>query len=294
MRGHAKNKPVMIAIFLAPVLVLFCAFFLYPLVFTAWTSLLRWKGLGATSFYGLTNYIKLLSDPTFQLSIRNNALWALAQGFVQVPLATLVALILVRKPRGWQLLRTLYYLPNVVSGVALAMVWVVMYNPQYGAINALIKLAGGTAHNWLGDPSTALVAVMAQAVLYIGYFMIIILAAAMNIPLELYEAAEMDGATALQQDFSITLPMIRATLVTSATLAMAFGMRHFEASFLMTGGGPAYATSTMGITLFLKMDALRYGEASAAGMLLIGFGTVVIVLLRRVFGRNDPMSEQAS
>ena len=75
---------------------------------------------------------------------------------------------------------------------------------------------------------------------------------------------------------------------------MAFGIRHFEASFLMTGGGSAYATGTMGIALFLKMDALRYGEASAAGMLLIGFGTVAIVLLRRIFGRSDPMSEQAS
>ena len=294
MRARATSTNAYIILFLAPVLILFCAFFLYPLVFTAWTSLLKWKGIGFAEFGGLANFAKLLTDETFLLSIRNNVLWALVLGFVQVPLATLVALILVRRPSGWRAVRTLLYLPNVVSGVALAMVWVALYNPQYGAFNALIKLAGGEARNWLGDPSTALAAVMLQAVLYIGYFMIIILAAAMNIPLELYEAAQIDGATSLQQDFLITLPMLRATLVTSATLAMAFGMRHFEASFLMTGGGPAYATSTMGIALFLKMDALRYGEASAAGMILIAMGTVVIVLLRRLFGRDDPMSERAS
>ncbi|GAB1483172.1 sugar ABC transporter permease [Treponema sp.] len=294
MGNRNKNKIGLIILFLLPVLVLYTAFFLYPLGFTAWTSLLKWKGMGSARFGGFVNYIKLLGDPSFMLSIRNNILWALVLGFVQVPLATLVALILVRRPRFWRAIRTILYLPNVVSGVALAMVWVALYNPQYGAINALLSLAGGEARNWLGDPSTALVAIMLQAVLYIGYFMIIILAAAMNIPPELYEAAQIDGASTFQQDFLITLPLLRATLVTSATLAMAFGMRHFEASFLMTGGGPAYSTSTLGIALFLKMDALRYGEASAAGMILIVMGTIVIVLLRRLLGTEDPMSEGAS
>jgi raffinose/stachyose/melibiose transport system permease protein len=123
--------------------------------------------------------------------------------------------------------------------------------------------------------------------------MIIILAAIMNIPKELYEAAEIDGATKIQQEFRITLPMVRGSILTSMTLAMAYGMRHFETTYLMTGGGPAYSTSTMGIALYLKMDALRYGEASAAGIILIILGTVVIVLLRRLFGRSDPMTEAA-
>jgi raffinose/stachyose/melibiose transport system permease protein len=115
----------------------------------------------------------------------------------------------------------------------------------------------------------------------------------MNIPYELFEASEIDGATPLQQTRFITLPMLRGTLVTSITLAMAYGIRHFEATYLMTGGGPAYATTTMGIDLFLKMDALRYGEASTVGILLILFGTAAIVVIRKVFGRSDPMSEMA-
>jgi raffinose/stachyose/melibiose transport system permease protein len=123
--------------------------------------------------------------------------------------------------------------------------------------------------------------------------MIILLASAMNIPRSLYEAAEIDGASTFQQELNITLPMLRGSLITTMTLAMAYGMRHFESTFLMTGGGPAYATTTMGIDLYLKMDALRYSEASTAGVFLIIMGTVVITVLRKIFGSSDPMSEMA-
>ncbi len=291
MKNRGGGSAFKIAAFLIPVGVLFAAFFLYPFVFTLFASLTRWRGIGAMRFIGLGNFGRLLGDQTFRLAIRNNVTWALAAGFVQVPLAALVAILLARRPRGWKILRTVYFLPNVISTVALAMVWSALYNPQYGFFNGLLELAGFEARNFLGDPSTALLSVIVSSVLYIGYFMIILLAAAMNIPRELYEAAEIDGASAFQQEFRITVPMLRGTLVTSITLAMAYGMRHFEATFLMTGGGPAYSTTTMGIDLFLKMDALRYSEASAAGVILILLGTVVIVAIRKILGNKDPMSE---
>lgn len=280
-------------LFLLPVSVLFLAFFVYPFIFTVMTSFTTWRGIGSMKFNGISNYAKLISDPTFRKALLNNVVWALCQGFVQVPLAAIVAMILVRKPTGWRFLRTVYYLPNVISTVALAMVWVAMYNVT-GPVNVVLgKLFGVMPRNWLGDPSTALGAVIFQTVIYIGYFMIVLLAAAMNIPKTLYEAAEIDGASTLQQEFRITLPMLRGSLVTTMTLAMAYGIRHFESTYLMTGGGPAYATTTMGIDLYLKMDALRYSEASTAGVFLILLGTVVISLLRKLFGKSDPMSEMA-
>ncbi|MGE4584514.1 MAG: carbohydrate ABC transporter permease [Sphaerochaeta sp.] len=290
-----RNKRVWGAriLFLLPVSLLFCFFFLYPFIFTIITSFTSWRGIGAMKFNGIANYQKLLSDPTFRKALGNNVIWALCQGFIQVPLACLVAMILVRKPFGWRFLRTVYYLPNVISTVALAMVWVAIYNVQ-GPLNAILSsVFGMESRNWLGNPDTALGAVIFQTVIYIGYFMIVLLASAMNIPRSLYEAAEIDGANTLQQEFSITLPMLRGSLVTTMTLAMAYGMRHFESTFLMTGGGPAYATTTMGIDLYLKMDALRYSEASTAGVFLIIMGTVVITLLRKLFGSSDPMSEMA-
>lgn len=280
-------------LFLLPVVILFLAFFVYPFIFTVLTSFTSWRGIGAMKFNGIANYLKLMSDPTFRLALRNNIIWALCQGFIQVPLAAIVAMILVRKPHGWKVMRTVYYLPNVISTVALAMVWVAMYNVT-GPINAILgKLFGMAPRNWLGNPTTALGAVIFQTVIYIGYFMIVLLASAMNIPKTLYEAAEIDGASTLQQEFAITLPMLRGSLVTTMTLAMAYGIRHFESTYLMTGGGPAYATTTMGIDLYLKMDALRYSEASTAGVFLILLGTVAISLLRKIFGKSDPMSEMA-
>jgi raffinose/stachyose/melibiose transport system permease protein len=280
-------------LFLLPVFLFFFFFYLYPFLFTVFTSFTSWRGIGSMKFNGLENYVKLLSDPTFRKALGNNIIWALCQGFIQVPLACLIAMILVRKPKGWRFLRTIYYLPNVISTVALAMVWVAIYNVT-GPLNFILeKLFGMEPKNWLGNPDTALFSVIFQTVIYIGYFMIVLLASAMNISRSLYEAAEIDGANTLQQELHITLPMMRGSLVTTMTLAMAYGMRHFESTFLMTGGGPAYSTTTMGIDLYLKMDALRYSQASTAGVFLIVMGTVVITLLRKLFGKSDPMSEMA-
>ncbi|MDR0720916.1 MAG: sugar ABC transporter permease [Treponema sp.] len=280
-------------LFLFPVFVLFIAFFVYPFIFTLITSLTNWRGIGSMSFNGINNYLKLLGDETFRKAIGNNIIWAVCMGLIQVPLACVVAMILARYPRGWRFLRTLYYLPNVISTVAIAMVWVALYNTA-GPINAILgKIFGIEARNWLGDPATALGAVIFQTIIYIGYFMIVIFSAVMNIPKAMYEAAKIDGAGTLQQEWYITLPMLRGTLVTTMTLAMAYGIRHFESTFLMTGGGPAYATTTIGINLYLKMDSLRYGEASTAGVFLILLGTVVITLLRKIFGASDPMSDAA-
>ena len=292
-KKKGANLPWII-VYMLPLALFFFAFFIFPLAFNVYTSMMKWKGGGEMTWNNFANYGKLLHDDTFLLSMKNNLIWALSQGFIQIPLATIVALILARNPRGWKLMRTIYFLPNVISTVAIAKVWTALYNPQFGVINGILNALGIDAgRNWLGDMSTALPAIILMTVIYIGYFMIIILASIMNIPKELYEAAEIDGATKIQQEFRITIPMIRGTLATAITLAMAYGMRHFETTYLMTGGGPAYSTSTMGIALYLKMDALRYGEASAAGIILILLGTLVIVAIRRALGKSDPMTEAA-
>lgn len=287
-----KNRNIpKILLFLLPVALLYILFFIYPLGFVLATSLTKWNGIGPMKFTGIDNYIKLLSDDTFQLSIRNNIIWALSGGFIQIPLATLVALILARKPRGWRALRTIYFLPNIISAVAIAMMWKAIYNPVYGFLNAFLNLFGSEGHNWLGEIETALPSVIAQTVLYIGYFMVIIFAATTTIPKSFYEAAEIDGCTVLQQEWYITLPMIRGILVTTITLAMAYGMRHFEATFLMTNGGPAHSTSVMGLILYNKMDAFRLGEANATGTILILMGTVVIVVIRKLLTQRDAGAE---
>ncbi len=279
----------MIFLFLLPVLILFSAFFIYPLAYVIVTSFSKWNGFTTPQFIGFENYRYLFSDENFRLSLRNNIVWAGVLGFVQVPLACIMAMILSRRPKGWKFLRTVYFLPNVISQVALAMMWTAIYNAQNGVLNALLTFVGlgHLSNNWLGNMDTAFAAVIFQQVFYIGYFMIVILASRLSIPDSYYEAAELDGANILQQEFHITLPMLKPILITTITLALAYGMRHFESTFLMTGGGPAHSTSVMGIMLYTDMQALRYGEGNAIGATLVIFGGATIGLIRYFLTKNN-------
>jgi raffinose/stachyose/melibiose transport system permease protein len=282
-----------ITLFLLPALILFAAFFIYPLGFVFSISLTEWNGVTAPQFRGIQNFVDLALNETFRLSVRNNFIWALSLGVLQIFLAALVAMILTRRPAGWRVLRTIYFLPNVISQVAIAMLWMAIYNADHGILNQILMSLGleHLTHNWLGEIETALPAIIAQQVLYIGYFMIIILAGTMAIPVSFYEAAEIDGANVWQQEIHITLPMVRGILITAMTLAMAYGMRHFEATFLMTAGGPANSTSVMGLMLYNMMGHLDYGHANAVGAVLIILGGVLIVTIRSLLGRTDTAAE---
>jgi raffinose/stachyose/melibiose transport system permease protein len=273
-----------ILLFLAPALIIYTIYFIYPLGFVFATSFTLWDGISPMEFNGFNNYIKLFGDETFRLSLRNNIIWALSLGFVQIPLAAAMALILARRPKGWKTYRTLYFLPNVISQVALAMMWLAIYNADHGILNNLLILIGqgDKATNWLGNMDTALIAVIVQQIFYIGYFMIVILASRMNIPISYYEAATIDGSNIFQEEWYITIPMLKDILITTITLALAYGMRHFESTYLMTNGGPAHSTSVLGIMLYRDLGALNYGEGNAIGSTLIIFGGITIVLIRHL------------
>ena len=282
-----------IALFLLPALILYGAFFIYPLGFVFGISLTEWNGVTAPQFRGVRNFVDLALNDTFRLSVRNNFIWALSLGFLQIFLAAVVAMILTRRPAGWRVLRTIYFLPNVISQVAIAMLWMAIYNAEHGILNQILTSLAleQWTHNWLGEIETALPAIIAQQVLYIGYFMIIVLAGTMAIPVSFYEAAEIDGANVWQQETHITLPMVRGILITAMTLAMAYGMRHFEATFLMTAGGPANSTSVMGLMLYNMMGHLDYGHANAVGAILIILGGVLIVTIRSLLGQRGAAAE---
>ena len=290
---NTRRNTFGIVLFLLPVLTLYVMYFLWPLGFIFVTSTLKWNGISRPEFLGLGNYIANFRNSTFLLSLKNNFIWLFSNGILQIGMAAVVALILARHPRGWRFLRTVYFLPNVISQIAIAMMWKALYNAEYGAINQFLAAIGleNLTRNWLGEIGTALPSVIIQQIFYIGYFMIIILASVMTIPESLYEAAEIDGASVLQQEFYITIPMIKEILVTAATLAMAYGLRHFEATFLLTDGGPANRTSVLGIMLYKRLGALRYGQAASISATLVILGLIMIVLIRSTVGRRSSADE---
>ncbi|MFZ5353304.1 MAG: carbohydrate ABC transporter permease [Bacillota bacterium] len=274
-----------IILFLLPAAAMFAAFFIYPVGYVAVTSFLRWDGMTPPEFVGLNNYKLILTDEVFMTSIKNNLLWAMAGAFIQVPLAVIAALLLARRPKGWKIFRTIYFFPNIISGVALAMMWAAIFNSEYGVLNGLLKLIGleSLQRNWLGELQTAFPSLIIYWLFYIGYYMIIVLAEISSIPESYYEAASIDGASTFKQDLFITLPLCKGSIATCMTLAMVYGLRQFEQVYMLTNGGPANKTSVMVLYLYKQIQNYRYGMANASGVVLIIIGAVVIITIKKLF-----------
>lgn len=275
--------------FLVPAVFLVIMFFVLPVIYVCVVSLLKWDGISAPVFRGITNFSKLFHDKAFVRSITNNIIWAAVAACVQVPLAMLMAIILSRKPKGWRFFRTVYFFPQVISGIALATMWRAVYNAETGLLNKLLLSvgAGELACDWLGGVTTAFPACLIYWVFYIGYYMVIMMADITTIDETYYEAATIDGATDFQQAIHITIPLIKnSSLLTCVTLASVMGLRQFEQVYMLTNGGPANKTSTIVLYLYKKLQDSNYGMAAASAIILIVIGAVFIICIRKLFAER--------
>jgi raffinose/stachyose/melibiose transport system permease protein len=276
---------------MAPAIAVMVIFFILPIVYVLVVSCLKWNGISAPQAVGVENFVKLLKNSTFQRSLKNNVIWALVAGFIQVPLAMVMAIILSRKPKGWKFFRTVYFFPQVISGIALATLWRAIYNAEHGMLNGMLSAVGldRLATDWLGNSSTAFPAVLIYWVFYVGYYMVIMMADITTIDTSYYEAATIDGATDFQQAIHITIPLIKKTsLLTCVTLASVMGLRQFEQVYMLTNGGPNHRTSTMVLYMYERLQSESYGLASATAVILIVVGVIFIVCIRRLFnGRSE-------
>lgn len=285
-----RSDRLPLILFLTPALVLVILFFVFPMFYVAFLSLTKWNGLGSPVFNGLANYVTIFKDKVFLRSILNNIIWAGTASLIQVPLSMIMAIILSHKIKGWRFFRTVYFFPQVISGVALATLWRAIYKADTGLLNSILRSIGleNLACDWLGQISTAFPAVLIYWVFYIGYYMVIIMADISTIDESYYEAATIDGASPLQQAFYITVPLIKRTsLLTCVTLASVMGLRQFEQVFMLTNGQPANTTSTMVLYLYNKMGNSNYGTSSASAVVLIIVGATFITLIRKLFAERN-------
>jgi raffinose/stachyose/melibiose transport system permease protein len=270
--------------YLIPALLFTVVFFVFPLLFVLYVDLHDWNGIGAMKYVGLDNFRTLFDDPSFKTAIINTAYWILAGVFLHTPLGLLLALILFKKPKGWKWFRLLFFLPNVISTTALAFLWYFVLHVSLGLVNSTLTAVGlkSWTHAWLGDPSTAVFATMIPFILYVGFTMVIFLTQMSTISPELYEAAEIDGATSVQKDLYITVPLVKSAIAINVIFNTAFCLRMFEYPLLMTNGGPADSTLNMSLYIYREMiTANQYGVSMAAGLITILMGTVAMLL---VFG----------
>lgn len=259
-------------LFLLPVIVLFLAFKVYPYVYAAWLSLTKIQK-GKQVFVGLGNYGRLLTDPIFYKALSNTLLILVIQVPLMLGLALLLAVAFNSALLKWRAIwRTAYFVPIVMGLVAYGILFSTLLNNHYGLINFALESIGLPRVPWLADPFWAKISIIiALTWHYTGNSAVIYLAQLQSVPGELYEAAEIDGATALQRFWHITLPGLRPAITLTVVLSTIGTLQLFDEPYVLTNGGPNNATLTIG--MYLYQNGFKYfdfGYASAIGYVLTG------------------------
>ncbi|WP_226654875.1 carbohydrate ABC transporter permease [Pseudalkalibacillus hwajinpoensis] len=276
------RKVVTISLFTAPALIVYLVYVVYPILSTLSYSFYSWDGTSDKTFIGFENYVQLFHDAIFWTSLTNNAWVVITSVFVQIPLGMIMALMLFAPIRGIRLFSSVYFLPFLMSTVAIGLLWVYMFDPINGIINQLINFLGFENVAWLSDENTALIAILLVVVWQFSpFYMILFKAAMVGIGEELYESAEIDGANSWQKFFHITFPLLMPTIVSSSILAIVGSLKAFDIFYIMTGGGPNHATELMGTYMF-KQAFINFnmGYASAIAFIMFLIALVVTILIQ--------------
>lgn len=269
-------------LFILPWIIGFLAFTLGPMLFSLVMSFFDWPVVGEVTFVGLDNYVNMFTDdPLFWQSLWVTIKFALLFVPLNLIIALFLAIMLNQKVRASGFFRTVFYLPSVISGVALAMIWAWVYDGEYGIFNYLLSLIGITGPDWLNDTSWALVAMVIASLWGQGSMVLIFLAGLKGIPESLYEAASIDGAGTVHKFFRITLPMISPTLLFNLIMTIISAFQQLSLALLLTGGGPLQ--STYFYAMYAYDNAFKYfkmGYASANSWFMF---LIILVLTFIVF-----------
>lgn len=293
-----KGKNLFIFAFLAPGILLFALIYAYPLVNIFITSFTKWdfKNLANPQFLGFANlfdnYIRLFTkDYYFKTALFNSLKWALIAGTVQVAFALLVALVLSKQPKLWRFARNAFIIPNIISSAAIGLIFLNMYDPARGLIMLLIKKINPAIDiNLLANSGTAFWCVTLAFVFFGGSIMLLILAQIMAIPKDLYEAADIDGATGIKKDFAITIPLIKPAIATALILACNYGLLIYNEIALITKGGPDGATYSLSYYIYktsMGSEKLNFALANTAGVVMFIIGLVVVAIINMALNKEE-------
>jgi N-acetylglucosamine transport system permease protein len=279
---------------LVPALVLHVVFVLSPYAQAFWLSLTDWTGVaGEARFVGADNYVRLGGDSLFLDAVRNNALLLIAVPLVTIAIGLFLASMLrTSSARIGQGYRIVYFFPQLLSLVVIAVLWGFVYNPNTGLLNSGLRAVGlgGLAHSWLAEPAFALVAVMAVLIWSsVGFYVVLFSAAIEGIPRELFEAALLDGAGKWATFSRVTLPLVRESVQVAFVYLGIAALDAFAVVQVMTvgPGGPDGATEVIGLSLYRTAFTYgKFGYASAMGVALF-FATLTVAVLALRSGRKE-------
>lgn len=278
-----RREAVTFYLLISPWLVGLLTFTLLPIAVSLGISFTRWDMLSPPELVGLRNYARMLDDRLFWQSLSVTARYTLMYVPTELIGGLLLALLMNQvDARGIRLLRTLYYMPSVLSGVAFVVVWMWLFHPEAGLINAGLALVGVQGPRWLVDPHTALTALWMMSLWGLGRTAVIYLAGLRGIPRELYEAAAMDGAGAWRSFVGLTLPLLTPTIFFNLVLSIIATFQTFTSAFVATNGGPLDATLFLVLYLYRKaFQEFQMGYASALAWVLFALVLAFTLLVVR-------------
>jgi len=284
-----------IAVFVLPALILFIVVGFVPIIQSVYYSTLKWDGLGKAVFVGLANFKDIFITDfygmKFNHAIMNSLLMALLMILFQLPMALLLALILASGVKGEKFFRTVYFIPVVISSAAIGVMFLRVYNPDFGVLNVLLDKTGLSAlkKDWIASKETALMSIIMPVVWqYIGYHMLLMYAAVKGIPDELFEAAVIDGASPVKAAFFITIPMIKPILRVCLIFAVLGSLKFFDLVYVMTGGAPNPLTDVPSTLMYNTIFTRRlFGHGSTMAVFLVIECLVFYLALQRTFRSSD-------
>ncbi len=260
---------------------------IYPMLSAFWHSFTRYNIIRPAQWVGLENYQRLMGDPLFWKSLYNTAFFT----FLGIPLwlviAFALALLLHQKLKGMGIYRTIFYMPTIVPGVAVAVLWIQLLHPNFGLINALLAMIGISGPSWLTSEAWAKPAIiLLRCWAGVGGSMIIFLAQLRSLPEHLYEAAKIDGASNWQQLIRITIPLMTPTIYFNLLVSLIGSFQVFTEAYIMTEGGPVNATTFYVYYFFQQaFNYFNMGYASAMTVIMFIIILVVTIFINRSSGR---------
>jgi raffinose/stachyose/melibiose transport system permease protein len=287
------ERALILAVLTAPGLLVFLAFALGPMFAAAGIGFLSWDGISAPEWAGGRNWAQTVTDPTTVHALALTFELMALSWVIQTPIALALGVFIAGRSPYRAVLAVLYFLPLLFSAVAIGIVWATAILSQSGALNAILRWAGVGAANWLGNPDIALYVIACViAWQFIPFHTLLFQAGRRQIPPALYEAAVMDGANDWSQFVHITLPQLRYTIVTSTTLNLIGSLTYFDLIYIMTGGGPGFATRTLSLHMYITaFQDTQIGYGCAIAVLLAVIGLVLAAVLVRVSGFTAMQSQ---
>ena len=289
-KGHkagwwARNERLLVPyIFISPNIIVFAAFMLFPILFAFYMSFHEWSLIGVPQFNGLDNYVRMVHDELFWQSLGHTVVFTAGTVPTSIALGLAAAMLLNRELPARGLLRSVIFLPVIVSGVVTALVAAWIFNDNYGVINSLLKAAGLEPIPWLSSPTWAMPSIIITTLwIRIGFCMVVYLAGLQGIPSEYYDAAQVDGASGWRQFRHITWPLLAPTTFLLLVINVIFSFHVFDLIYVMTGGGPGFSTTVLVQYIYESAFASReMGYASAMGIVLYLLIVVLTVFQWRV------------